>query len=202
MALVWVAATLVQKALIAKAARLNQNRAPHRLTTEAIRIHKWVGWTLSVVGIAGVLAGAVLAYLSTGYEPMRRFLLTQPICFLPPMVMVLVSARKRSWSIRTHRFWAQTAYLGPALATLWTEILINLFGRVASIGPRGGDLLGSEVAALLGTALVIVPAWISRRRGLAIDAKTAVVGVPPLAASDVDLTSAALDVSVAVGRSS
>jgi hypothetical protein len=85
---------------------------------------------------------------------------------------------------------------------LWTEILINLFGRVASIGPRGGDLLGSEVAALLGTALVIVPAWISRRRGLAIDAKTAVVGVPPLAASDVDLTSAALDVSVAVGRSS
>src|SRR3569623_290409 len=179
MALTWVAGTLVQKGLVARAARANPSVGPRDggAAANVIRIHRVMGWILSIVGMTGIIAGFLIAFFSHGHEAMRRFLLTQPLFFLPPMVMVLVSARKRGGSIRTHRFWAQTAYLGPALATLWTEILINLFGRVPSIGPRGGDLLGSELAAVLGAALVIVPAWLARRRGLALDARAMAVPV-------------------------
>jgi len=173
MAVVWVVGTMVQKALVARAAGPRPGTGRHDLfwPGDPLRIHAWVGRILFTIGVAGILAGFVNAFISHGNEPMRRFLLTQPLFFLPPMIMVMVSARKRTWSIRTHRFWAHTAFLGPGLATLWTEILINVFGRVRSIGPRGGDLLGSELAALLGVVFVIVPAWVARRRGILADAR-------------------------------
>jgi len=170
MAVVWVVGTMLQKALVARAAGTRPAAGGIR-AGDPLRIHAWVGRILFTIGVAGILAGFVIAFVSHGNEPMRRFLLTQPLFFLPPMIMVVVSARKRTWSIRTHRFWAHTAFLGPGLATLWTEILINIFGRVRSIGPRGGDLLGSELAALLGVVFVIVPAWVARRRGIAADAR-------------------------------
>jgi hypothetical protein len=173
MALCWIGATLAQKHFVARMAAALGTAGQGAAFARQRRFHVLSGWTLTVLGMVGIVIGPVLALLNTGNEPMQRFLLTQPIFFLPLMAMVLISARNRRWSIRTHRFWAETAYLGPAVASLWAEAMIHVFGQLPQIGPRRGDLLASQIAGVLSVALVIVPAWIARRRGLRADAQSA-----------------------------
>jgi hypothetical protein len=171
MALLWIGATMWQKHFVAKMAGALATPGRGPAFARYRRVHARMGWSLSVLGIVGILIGPVLALLNHGNQPMRRFLLTQPLFFLPLMAMVLISARNRRWSIRTHKFWAETAYLGPALASLWAEAMIYAFGQLPQIGPRKGDLLASQIAAVLSVFLVVLPAWIARRRGLAADAR-------------------------------
>jgi hypothetical protein len=171
MAVVWIGAMMLQKQLVALMAGALASPGQGRDYARYRRVHAAVGWTLVSLGVVGIVIGPIITVMNHGNEPMKQFLVGQPLFFLPLMTMVVVSARRRDWSVRTHRFWAETAFLGPALSALWAEAMIYVFGRLTPIGPRWGELVASALAAVLGVVFVVVPAWIERSRGLAADAR-------------------------------
>ena len=164
MAWLWIAATLAQKEL---ARVMGRSKADFQRVR---RYHARIGWTLVLSGMVGITFGAVIAFGWHENPPMRRFLLAQPLYFLPMMVLTLVSARRARWSVRYHRFWAEMAFLGPAVSSLWTEIAIFVTQRFTPLGPHGGEYWSSVVGGSLGFAIVVVPAFFLLRRGLSEDA--------------------------------
>jgi hypothetical protein len=168
MAWLWIAATLGQKHL---ARRMSGSIAePGDRWLRHRRAHAALGASLLVLGFAGILVAPVIAILYHGNAPMKWFLVAQLGTFLPPMTMVAVTARDRRRSLRSHRFWAEFAFVGPAVASVWTEAAIYVTGRFTSLGPHRGELWSSIVGGALGFALVVVPAWSSWRRGMVEDA--------------------------------
>jgi hypothetical protein len=172
MAVAYIGATMLQKALVARMSGALEDPARDPAAFARYRrIHATVGWSLCLLGLVGIAIAPVITLLNHGNPAMVMFLVGQPLFFLPLITMVLVSARRRDRSIRTHRFWAETAFLGPALASLWAEGLIYVIGRMTPIGPRIGEVAASAFAAAASVVLVVWPAWLARKRGLAADAR-------------------------------
>jgi hypothetical protein len=149
MAVFWVAGVLTQKHLV--------RRMPDR---QARRLHALLGVAMILFAVAGCLAGPMMAWHSHGHPAMRAFLLSLPVFFLPAIAMVWITARRRAW--HEHRFWATTAFVGPALASLWAEALIYVLGRHTLLGPWKGELVGTAAAFVLAAVFVVRPAWASR----------------------------------------
>jgi hypothetical protein len=164
MAWVWIAATLSQKEVVRVMARGEEAYRRYR------RVHAATGWTLVLLGNVGIVVGAIIAWKWHGNEPMRRFLMAQPLYFVPMMVLTAISARRASWSVRYHRFWAEMAFLGPAVSSLWTEIAIFVTQRFTPLGPHSGEYWSSVVGGALGFAVVVIPSFFAMRRGLVADA--------------------------------
>jgi hypothetical protein len=162
MAFGWVGAVLFQKWSVTRMATTlgvsGRDYARFR------RVHVVVGSALCVLALAGCVAGPLIAFESHGHPPMRVFLLLLPLWFLPSITTVWVTARRRSFSLRDHAVWANTAFLGPAVASLWAEALIYLCGRHTPLGPRLGELTGTGLAWALILALLVIPVWRARRR--------------------------------------
>lgn len=168
MATFWIAAVLFQKHAVR-----NMSDALERKTggyVRARRLHAVVGTILCVVALAGCIAGPLIAFQSHGHPPMRTFLLLLPLFFLPAITTVWVTGRRKARSVRDHQTWANTAFLAPAVASLWAEALIFFCGRFTPLGPRGGELVGTGMAWGLILIAVVIPAWLSRRRAMQRDA--------------------------------
>jgi hypothetical protein len=170
MAWAWIFVTLLQKELVARMARALGEREQLAAFARYRAIHAAAGTVMVALGLAGVLVAPVIVLLDHGNPPMARFLLGQPLFFVPAMIMVALTARDARRSIRWHRFWADVAFLGPAIASVWTEAAIYVLGRMTPVGPDRGEFWSSAVGGALGALAVIVPGWISLRRGLAADA--------------------------------
>jgi hypothetical protein len=168
MAWLWIAGTLGQKHLVRRMA--GAIARPGDRWRAYRTVHAALGMALLALGFAGILVAPVIALLHHGNPPMKWFLVSQLVTFLPPMTMVAVTARSRTRSLRDHRFWAEFAFVGPAVASVWTEGAIYVTGRFTALGPNRGELWSSVVGGALGFALVVLPAWSSWRRGLAADA--------------------------------
>lgn len=172
MATFWIAAVLFQKQSVGRmAAALGPDGkvADPRRYARVRRFHATLGTLLCVVALAGCIAGPLIAWHSHGHAPMRAFLLFLPLYFLPAITTVWITARRRAFSIRTHQTWANTAFLAPAIASLWAEGLIYFCGRLTPLGPRLGELVGTGSAWMLILALVVIPAWRARGRALAAE---------------------------------
>lgn len=182
MAWAWIAVVLLQKLLVARMARAAAAPDPDPEKTAVFQtartIHAAAGTGMVVLGVIGVLAGPVIALVSHGNPGMKWFLVAQPLFFVPAMGMTVVTARDARRSIRHHRFWADTAFLGPAVASVWTEAGIYVLGRMTPLGPNSGELIASVVGGGLGALAVVVPGWLARRRGLEADARGAVEPAP------------------------
>lgn len=170
MAAFWIAAVLFQKHSVAQMAGAFAAGPDGPLDPKRYRRARWVhgllGSTLCLVALAGTIAGPIIAYQSHGHPPMRIFLLLLPLYFLPAITTVWVTARRKQRSIRDHSAWANTAFLGPAVASLWAEALIYVCGRHTPLGPRHGELVGTGAAWVLILAFLVVPTWRARRRAL------------------------------------
>jgi hypothetical protein len=160
----WIAAVLLQKFLVK---RMSIALAGPRDTSwlRYREAHMLIGWSHIVLGLLGVLVAPLLSFWHHGNPGQKWFLLGQPLIFVPAIAMTLWTARRRDGSIWDHRFWAETAFLGPAVASLWTEVAIHFLGRIESIGPHRAELGSSIVGGLLGFAVVVIPAAIARREG-------------------------------------
>jgi hypothetical protein len=171
MALSWVGAVLFQKRTVAQmATALGSGRGAAldpRAYARARMRHAVVGTALVVLALAGCIAGPVIAFQSHGHPPMRIFLMLLPLYFLPAVTTVWATARRKSRPIRDHGAWANTAFLAPAVASLWAEALIYLCGRHTPLGPRVGELTGTGLAWALILAIVVIPTWLARRRAIA-----------------------------------
>jgi hypothetical protein len=169
MAWSWIAVCLVQKQLVARmASAVSANDEARFLRWRSI--HAAVGTFMVAIGIVGILIGPVFVVANHGNPAMQRFLIGQPLFFVPAIVMVMVTARRKSRSIRHHLFWADTAFLGPAVASIWTEAGIHALGGIPAVGPDVAEVLASAVGGGLGALAVVLPAWLARRSGLARDA--------------------------------
>ena len=146
MAVVWVAGVLLNKELAHRLERSASVRAAHRR----------LGAAMCAVALAGCVAGPLVAWLDHGHPAMRTFLLLLPLYFLPAVSCVWYSARKKRWP--EHRFWVSVAFVGPAVASLWAEILIYTFGRHSPLGPWAGELAGTWTAFGLASLAVVWPA--------------------------------------------
>ena len=164
MAWLWIAGTLGQKALVSRMARGG------KAFVNARRLHVILGWSLCSLAFVGIIIGTWLAYDLHGSEQMRWFLVAQPLFFLPAIGAVVLTAKRRAWSIRHHRFWAETTFLGPGLASLWTEVGIHVGQRMTSFGIHEAEFWASAAGGAIGFAVVVIPAWIALRRGLVSDA--------------------------------
>lgn len=167
MATFWIAAVLFQKHSVgmmatALAAGPDGKASDPRGYGRVRRVHAVLGTVLCAVAIAGCIAGPLIAWQSHGHPPMRTFLLLLPLFFLPAVTTVWVTGRRRASSIRDHQTWANTAFLAPAVASLWAEALIYFCGRHTPLGPRLGELVGTGCAWGLILALVVIPAWRAR----------------------------------------
>jgi hypothetical protein len=172
MALGWVAAVLFQKHAVASmSAALEANQAPGRPDSRRFRRHRRrhaiVGTIICLVALAGCLAGPLIAWRSHGHPPMRTFLLLLPLYFLPAVTTVWMSGRRGARSIRQHQLWANIAFLAPAGASLWAEVMIYVCGRLTPLGPRTGELVGTGFAWAAILVTVVVPAVRRRRAVLA-----------------------------------
>ena len=166
MALSWVGAVLFQKWTVGRmASSLGVGGAAY---VRARRVHVVVGTALCTLALAGCVAGPLIAFQSHGHPPMRTFLLLLPLWFLPAITTVWVTARRRTIALRDHAAWANTAFLAPAVASLWAEALIYVCGRHTPLGPRIGELTGTGLAWALILEVVVVHVWRARR--LAIEA--------------------------------
>ncbi|MFO0756008.1 MAG: hypothetical protein U0359_05935 [Byssovorax sp.] len=179
MAWSWIFVVLLQKHLVSRMSRAlstpdapDAPDAPHaRAPFSRYRTaHAIAGTLMVLLGLAGVLVAPIIALADHGNPPMARFLLGQPLFFVPAIVMVAVTARDKNRSIRHHRFWSDVAFLGPAIASVWTEAGIYVLGRLTPVGPNQGELWASVVGGALGALAVVIPGWISLRKGLAADA--------------------------------
>ena len=163
MAWSWIAGVLVQKQLarMMGAAALSGDRARY---AGVRRIHARLGIGLLVLGFIGIGVAPVIALMVHGNPPMKWFLVAQIVTFYPPMAMVFVTVRDRRRPIADHRFWAEFAFVGPAVASVWTEAAIYVTGRYTSLGPNAGEVWSSAAGGALGFLLVVVPAWFALRR--------------------------------------
>src|SRR5262249_24724621 len=150
MAWAWIGVVILQKYLVARMAK--SSGAPDKLDVfhRDRAIHAIAGTLMVVLGAVGVLVAPVIALVNHGNPGMKWFLVRQPLFFLPAIAMTTWTARDARRSIRHHRFWADAAFLGPAVASLWTEAGIYVLGRMTPIGPNGGELLASAVGGALG----------------------------------------------------
>ena len=171
MALGWVAAVLFQKRAVASmSAALEGDQAGRpdsRRYRRHRRAHAIVGTVICAVAVAGCIAGPLIAWQSHGHPPMRTFLLLLPLYFLPAVTTVWISGRRGGRSLRQHQLWANIAFLAPAIASLWAEVMIYVCGRLTPLGPRKGELVGTGIAWALILATVVVPAFRRRRAVLA-----------------------------------
>ena len=164
MAWAWILGVLAQKQLARNMGAAVGDRARYM---KVRRIHARLGMSLLVLGFIGIGLGPVIALLVHGNPPMKWFLVAQIVTFYPPMAMVLVTVRDRRRPIADHRFWAEFAFVGPAVASVWTEAAIYLTGRYTSLGPNAGEVWSSAGGGALGFLLVVVPAWFALRRSRA-----------------------------------
>ena len=158
MAWAWIVGVLVQKHLVRRMAASRTDYLAVR------RIHAIVGLTLLVLGFGGIAVAPIIALLVHGNPPMKWFLVAQVVTFFPPMTMVAITAFDHRRPIAQHRFWAEFAFVGPAVASVWTEAAIHVVGRYTSVGPNAAELWSSIVGGALGFLLVVVPAWFALRR--------------------------------------
>jgi hypothetical protein len=161
MAVFWIAGVLTQKHLVRRMA-LALARRQGDASRIARQLHARLGIAMILVAVAGCLAGPMIAWQSHGHAEMRAFLLALPLFFLPAISMVWITVRRRAW--HAHRFWATTAFVGPALASLWAEALIYVLGRHTALGPYAGELVGTSAAFVLAAIVVVRPAWAEVRR--------------------------------------
>jgi hypothetical protein len=177
MALGWVAAVLFQKQAVAgmsaalEAAAADGSPARARFRRHRLR-HAVMGTAICLVALAGCVAGPVIAWQSHGHPPMRTFLLTLPLYFLPAVTTVWITGRRGARAIRQHQLWANIAFLAPAVASLWAEAMIYVCGRLTPLGPRKGELVGTGIAWALILATIVIPA-VRRRRAVMAAAATA-----------------------------
>ena len=169
MAWAWIFAVIAQKHFVARMAE-GLKGGQEGLFARYRTAHVVVGTGMVALGIVGILAALVITISNHGNPGMQQFLLGQPLFFLPAMAMVWITARRKNLSIRHHLFWADTAFLGPAVASVWTEGAIYVLGRMTSLGPNSAEVWASAVGGGLGALAVVVPGWFARRSGLARDA--------------------------------
>jgi hypothetical protein len=172
MALGWVAAVLFQKHAVARMSGAlegagNHGRPDSRRYARDRRRHAIVGSAICALAVAGCLAGPLIAWQVHGHPPMRTFLLMLPLYFLPAVTTVWVTGRRGARAIRHHQLWANIAFLAPAVASLWAEVLIFVCGRLTPLGPRKGELVGTGAAWMLILATIVIPAARRRRAALA-----------------------------------
>ena len=163
MAWSWIVFTLIQKRLgLAMGAAL---RGDNTMKFDRIRrFHRMGGWFMGILGLVGIGVTPIFTFLDHGNPAMKLFLLGQPLFFLPAIAMTLWTARDRRRPIWDHRFWAETAFVGPAVASVWTEGAIYVTGRMTEMGPNAGEVWSSAVGGTLGALVVVGPAWVARRR--------------------------------------
>jgi hypothetical protein len=166
MAWAWIVGVLAQKQLARSMNAAVIDGDPARYAAVR-RMHARLGMSLVVLGFIGIGIAPVIALLVHGNPPMKWFLVAQIVTFYPPMAMVLVTVRDRARPIAQHRFWAEFAFVGPAVASVWTEAAIYLTGRYTSLGPNAGEVWSSAGGGALGFLLVVVPAWFALRRSRA-----------------------------------
>lgn len=169
MAVVWVGGVLVNKELAHRLVRHARVRSAHRR----------LGALMCAVALAGCIAGPLIAWVSHGHPAMRLFLLLLPLYFLPAIALVWRTARQKRWP--EHRFWVSVAFVGPAVASLWAEILIYTFGRYTPLGPWTGELAGTWTAFGLASLAVVWPAqraW-QRERSLPSFARASTSATSP-----------------------
>lgn len=170
MATYWVGGVLVQKHLLSRMAgaidarRVGAPRDPAAYKRYR-RAHAILGSSMCLVAFAGCVAGPLIAWFSHGHAPMRTFLLLLPIYFLPAICLTWWTARRKRF--RDHQAWADLAFLGPAVASLWAEGLIFVAGRHTALGPRLGELVGVSIAWIVASLLLVLPVWLRRRRAMA-----------------------------------
>jgi hypothetical protein len=166
MALFWIAAVLFQKHAVRSMSSALEGAASGLPDSAGYRRHRIahavVGTLLCAVAFAGCIAGPLIAWQSHGHPPMRTFLLCLPLFFLPAITTVWVTGRRGARAVQRHRKWANTAFVAPAIASLWAEAMIYAFGRLSALGPRRGELVGTSLAWMLVLAVVVIPTW--RRR--------------------------------------
>ena len=167
MAVIWVGGLLVQKTVLRRMAEAIDATGEGRTKNSAAyrryrRVHAVLGTTMCVAGLLGCVAGPIVAWQSHAHAPMQVFLLLLPLYFLPAIATTWITARRKRF--HDHQMWADLAFLGPAVASLWAEALIYYFGRGTPLGPRIGELTGVSVAWVVSFALLVLPAYLRRRR--------------------------------------
>lgn len=167
MAWAWPGVVLAQRQLAAMMSRAISS-VDEDAFQRARTLHQWIGRAMGLLGFVGIAVTPVLALVNRGPSLTTWFLTFQLGFFLPVMALTLYTARQRAISIRYHRFWAEIAFVGPALTSLWVEIAVNLLDYLP-LSPEVSELAGTQVGVLLGLLLVMLPAWLSLRQGLRAD---------------------------------
>jgi hypothetical protein len=167
MAWAWLAAVPAQKALVAAMARAAQ-AGDERAFLRVRAVHAAIGTAMCLLAFVGIAIAPVLALIDRERNAAALYLVALPAFFLPAFALTAYTARTRRVSVRWHRFWAEITFVGPALSSLWSEVIIYVLGRT-SMGPVYGEIVGTQAAAVLGLLLVVAPAWRSLQRGLAAD---------------------------------
>ncbi len=163
MAVFWIGGLLVQKHLVARMAGAvagSATRDPAAYKRYR-RAHALLGTAMCSVALAGCIAGPTIAYQSHGHPAMRTFLLLLPAFFIPSILQAWFTARAHRHG--DHRFWANLAFLAPAVASLWAEALIYACGRHTHLGTRLGELVGVGIAYVMALALIALPLMRARR---------------------------------------
>jgi hypothetical protein len=153
-ALAWACGTVLQKYIL--------NKMRNKITEKRLReLHSVIGHALCLIALSGLFVGFLIAYYSQSPRSMRNFLLILPFIMSPLVIMTFYSGKKKD--ILTHRFWANTAFVGVCMGSFYAEVFIFVLSRYTPFGVRSGELIGTAIGSCFLVFSVMIPSWIDNR---------------------------------------